>query len=56
MKEIQSALRAAGFNVELTGIFDGATGAALTAFQEQAGLRVTGIADTNTWLALFAGQ
>jgi hypothetical protein len=53
---LQSALRAAGFNVELTGIFDGATGAALTAFQEQAGLRVTGIADTNTWLALFAGQ
>jgi Putative peptidoglycan binding domain len=51
---LQSALNAKGFNLTQSGVFDAATKAAVMAFQEQTGLRVTGIADTSTWLALFS--
>ena len=44
----------AGGRVPLDGIFDDATEAALRAFQEAAGLSVTGRADLETWERLFA--
>ncbi len=51
---LQSLLQAAGFNVGLTGVFDAATKAAVTAFQQQQGLKVDGYAGVSTWLALLA--
>lgn len=49
---LQLALQAAGFSVKVDGAFGRATQNAVTAFQEQRGLKATGIVDDATWQAL----
>jgi peptidoglycan hydrolase-like protein with peptidoglycan-binding domain len=51
---LQTALGGKGFNAGNSGVFDSATQAALTAFQQQAGLEADGNAGLSTWLALFS--
>lgn len=54
VRQIQSALSMAGFDVSIDGLFGIATEKAVMAFQKQCGLRpVDGIVGNKTWEALF---
>jgi hypothetical protein len=56
VRRIQRALNAAGHaGLEVSGIFDDATTSAVRAYQEQVGLRRTGVVALDTWDALRAG-
>ncbi|GAW93667.1 peptidoglycan-binding protein LysM [Calderihabitans maritimus] len=51
---LQLLLTRAGFDPgPIDGIFGPRTEAAVKAFQRQKGLPVTGVVDTNTWIALI---
>lgn len=52
MRQLQTALAAAGFKTAATGVFDAQTRAALIAFQKSARLAADGIAGPKTWAAL----
>ena len=52
VKELQSALCAAGFAAAPSGIFDGPTRTALIRFQKSRGLAADGVAGPKTWAAL----
>jgi len=57
VRRVQRTLDAAGRRTRLpiTGVFDGATDKALRAYQERVGLKVSGVANPDTWTALRAG-
>ena len=56
VRTLQEQLNAAGYKVEVTGTYDEATTGAVKAFQRDAGLAETGIADAETMAALSQPQ
>ena len=54
VRELQGALKLLGFyGGEVNGVFTEATKKAVSGFQQAAGLKADGVADTNTWQTLF---
>ena len=53
VKELQTALNNAGYNLSVDGVFGSKTQAAVKDYQSKNSLKVDGIVGTNTWGSLF---
>jgi peptidoglycan hydrolase-like protein with peptidoglycan-binding domain len=56
VKRVQSLVDALGPDCPVTGVFDGATEAAVKAFQENHGVTASGACDAATWSMLVFGR